>query len=130
MNKLDQLRNDISKVMEENKPTVAYNQPWDKAIRECELELTSLELKKPFEVNLNLLTANDENPLLCGGKFKENEYSVQWNKDTSGNFRLILRNIPYNNPKVLISLPDNYKEFVSAYLNSFLEKFSTSIKNQ
>lgn len=63
MNKLDQLRNDINKVMEENKPKVVYNKPWDKLIRECELELTSLEYKMPFTINLNQLTQNGDNPL-------------------------------------------------------------------
>lgn len=130
MNKLDQLRNDINKVMEENKPKVVYNKPWDKLIRECELELTSLEYKMPFTINLNQLTQNGDNPLLCGGKFKESEYNLEWNKDINDNFRLILKNLPYNNPKILISLPDTYKEFVSMYLKSFFEKLSDSLKNQ
>ena len=126
MNKLDQLRNDINKVMEENKPKIVYNQPWDKAIRECELELTNLEVKISFDVNLNVLTKNVDNPLLCQGKFKESEYSLQWNTDKEGNYRLILKNIPYNNPKVLITLPDNYKEYVSNFLTQFLDLFIKS----
>lgn len=121
MNKLDQLRNDINKVIEENKPKVVYNKPWDKVIRECELELTKLELKTSFEINLNVVTKNEDNPLLCSGKFKENEYSLQWNTDKDGNYRLILKNIPYNNPKILITLPDSYKEYISNYLKQFIE---------
>lgn len=128
MNKLDELKKNIDQVMQDNKPKVIYNSESDKKIRELELELTQLQLKSPFSVNLKALTNNESDPLFCNGQFKESQYALEWSKWSDNNYRLILRNIPYNNPKLLLTLPENYKESIAINLEVFCEKLKQSLK--
>ena len=126
MNKLEELKRSVQKVMDENKPAVVYNSESDRLIREVEAELIRLQLKTPFNINLNSLTQNSPDALLCNGKFTESQYSLEWADLNNKGFRLILRNIPYNNPKILITLPDNIKDFISPYLKPFCEHLNKS----
>ncbi len=126
MNKLEELKRSVQKVMDDNKPAVVYNSESDRLIREVEAELIRLKLKTPFNINLNTLTQNNPDTLLCNGKFTESQYSLEWADLNSKGFRLTLRNIPYNNPKILLTLPDNIKDFISPYLKSFCEHLNKS----
>lgn len=124
---LEDLRNKVNSIMEENKPTVIYNTEEDKLIRETELQLTSSNLKQEFSVNLAELIDKSPESLLANGKFKLNQYQLIWGNTGEETFRLILKNIPFNNPKVLIKLPQNYKAEITPALHRFLEKIKNTI---
>ncbi len=128
---LEELKKQVNKVMEENKPTVIYNSESDKVIRETEKQLTSAGLKQEFSVNLAMIFDEGlEESMLADGKFKLSEYQLIWGSTGDENFRLILKNIPYNNPKILLSLPEQHKNSIAPKIDNFLYLLKNHFQNK
>lgn len=128
MAQLDELKNQMNKIMEENKPRVVYNSPEDRRIREVESELYKAEVKVPFSVTVGELAPELAQQPLAGGTFKRSEYGLSWQEDSKGDYRLILTNLPHKNAKVLITLPDHFKKEILPLLDEFLRLFAEAIK--
>ncbi len=109
MNDVEILKAQINQIMEENKPNVIFDSKYDRLIRECEKELTSSGLRSKVAYSLDSLIPEKRNAKFGGGQFERWQYELSW-QDWEGNFRLVLRNIPHNNSKLLLTLPDNFKE--------------------
>ncbi len=129
MTQLDELKNQMNKIIEENKPRVVYNSSEDRRIREVETELYKAEVKIPFRVTVGELAPECAELPLAGGSFKRREYALSWQEDNKGDYRLTLTNLPHNNSKVLITAPDAFKKEILPLLDQFLSRFSESLKS-
>lgn len=123
MTQLDELKNQMNKIMEENKPAVVYNSPEDRRIREIESQLYQAEIKVPFKMPLRELVPELAEQALGGGNFKHRDYALSWQEDNKGSYRLTLTNLPHNHSKVLITVPEPIKKDVMPLLDGFLVNF-------
>ncbi|EQC50636.1 hypothetical protein [Bacteriovorax sp. DB6_IX] len=128
MNKLEDLKNQINQIMEENKPAVVLNSDADKTIRELEKEITSSGLKSNFEIRLSDLAPEKAELKLAGGQFTYTDYSLSWKHIGDENFRLILTNLPHKNAKILLKTPLQFKEAITELLPVFSEKLANQFK--
>jgi len=123
MNRLDELKNKMNKIMEENKPSVVYNSVEDQKIRDLESDLYRAQMKIPFKISLDELVPQLAEQLLGGGNFKYREYALSWQEDSTDSFRLTLTNLPHNHSKILITAPELIKKDILPLLESFLVTF-------
>jgi signal recognition particle GTPase len=123
MDKFANLKNEINKIMEENKPTVIYNSDVDRAIRELEKFLLSGDVKKDIHFNLAELMPEKAEESFANGQFKYREYQLSW-MNAQDSFRLVLTNIPHKNSKVVIKIPDGYKECLREPMERFYKKIT------
>jgi hypothetical protein len=130
MNKMEELKSQMNKIMDENKPSVLLNSDADKSIRELEKEITSSGLKENFELRLSDLNQELADTKLAGGQFNYSEYSLSWRHVNEENFRLVLTNLPHKNAKVLLKTPEQFKQAVVELLPSFAEKLSLKYSNK
>ena len=56
-----------------------------------------------------------------GSGFKRAQYALSWKKWQDKDFRLVLTNIPHNNSKLLLMVPDEFKKDVSMLLKDFAQ---------
>ncbi|MFG1494019.1 hypothetical protein ACRXCV_01735 [Halobacteriovorax sp. GFR7] len=118
MNDLEILKGQINQIMETNKPNVVFDSKHDRLIRDCEKELTSAGLKQKVSYTIDALMPEKRDSKFGGGQFSRWQYELSW-QDWEGNFRLVLRNIPHNNSKLLIKLPEDFKVDTAELLESF-----------
>lgn len=130
MNKLDELRQQVQKITEENKPSVVYNSQEDRKIREFESELTEASVKTEFSLIVSEINQEVATTIFGSGTFKRDQYKLSWTKWENGEFRLVLTNIPHNNSKLVIKLPDVFKKDVVVLLENFTAKFSAVLANK
>lgn len=123
MTQLDELKNQMNKIMQENKPSVVYNSQEDRRIREIETELYRAEIKVPFKMTLGELVPELAEEAFAGGSFKHREYALSWEEDSKGDYRLTLTNLPHNHSKVLITTPEPFKKDILPLLDGFLMNF-------
>lgn len=128
MAQLEDLKNQINKIMQENKPDVVYNSKADKKIREVEQELYAAEVKKPFRMSIAELAPELATAPFGGSGFKRTDYALSWQQDPKGAYRLVLTNLPHNNSKVLMTTPEQFKNDITPLLPQFLARFSEVIK--
>jgi hypothetical protein len=129
MNKIEELKSQMNKIMEDNKPSIVLNSDSDKAIRELEKELTSSGLKENFEIRLSDLIPDRASENFAGGQFTFEQYSLSWRNVQDEQFRLVLTNLPHKNAKILIKTPTQFKDAVVDLLPIFAEKLSQKYSN-
>ncbi len=130
MNKLTDLQNQISKIMDDNKPTIILNDKADRAIRELEKELTQASFKEDFSLLISQLDEERATESFGGSGFTREQYSIGWKCIEGDNFRLVLTNIPHNNSKILIKTPSQFKEDIQSLLPIFAQKIIQKYSNQ
>lgn len=123
MTDIDILKGQINKIMENNKPDVIFNTKSDRLIRECEKELTSAGLKQKVSFTIDSLKPEIRDEKFGSGSFARWQYELSW-QEWEGNFRLVLKNIPHNNSKLLIKLPEDFKADTAQLIESFKTNIS------
>lgn len=126
MTDVEILKSQINQIMEDNKPNIIFNTKCDRAIRECEKELTSSGLKQKITCTIDSLEPEKRNEKFGGGQFERWQYELSW-QDWEGNYRLVLRNIPHDHSKLLITLPDAFKEDTAQLIAAFKENLIKQI---
>ncbi|AYF43122.1 hypothetical protein BALOs_0101 [Halobacteriovorax sp. BALOs_7] len=112
------LRGQINQIIEENKPEVIFDAKYDRVIRECEKELTASGLKQKVSYTIDSLDPQKREQKFGSGQFARWQYELSW-QDWEGSFRLVLRNIPHDNSKLLIKLPEDFKIDTAELIDAF-----------
>ena len=126
MTDVEILKSQINQIMEENKPDIIFNSKHDKIIRELERELTSSGLKQKISFTIDSLAPEKRDAKFGSGHFSRWQYELSW-QEWEGNFRMVLTNIPHKNSKLLITLPESFKEDTVELIEEFKIKLLKEI---
>lgn len=126
MTDMDILRGQINQIIEENKPEVIFDAKHDRIIRDCEKELTSAGLKHKVSFTIDSLDPEKRDHKFGSGHFGRWQYELSW-QEWEGSWRLVLRNVPHNNAKLLIKLPEEFKIDTAELIDAFKTNISKLI---
>jgi hypothetical protein len=124
----DDLKNQISKIMEQNQPSISKVSKADREIAFYESELLTNNVAFKFQQTVSELAPEYAAQQFGTGKFTREEYMLTWDKHEEKSFRLSLTNIPHNHAKLLTECPNEFKEDIYTLLPRFIENIAQELQ--
>lgn len=122
MTSIEELKKQINKIQETQKPDLLLNTKEDEIIRDFEKELISNQVKVSFEILVSEIIPEHAAKVFGGSKFSRSEYKLSWKLWEKESFRLVLTNVTHNNSKLVLKTPDSFKKDIVELIPVFAQK--------
>lgn len=125
----ENLQNAINDIMKKNTVNAPKRSFDDKKILQYESDLLSSNVLIDFNICISELCPGEGKVSFGGGDFTREDYSLGWKKWNEIGFKFVLTNIKYNNSKLLLDCPEQFKKDTLVLIPDFVTALAKQAGN-